>query len=94
MSTVFSLNIEMSRLTRDGTAEFVLRDQILRCANRDKEKITFPVQLTTSRIGILTRSILTLAMCYDYTVPLYYHGLYPRPIEHRQRKTNAHIPTI
>ena len=30
MSTIFSLSIEMSRLTRDGTAEPVSRDQILR----------------------------------------------------------------
>ena len=29
-STSFSLNMEMSRLTRDGTAEPVSRDQILR----------------------------------------------------------------
>ena len=30
VSTRFSLSIEMSRLTRNGTAEPVLRDQILR----------------------------------------------------------------
>ena len=30
MSTRFSLSMEMSRLTRDGTAETVSRDQILR----------------------------------------------------------------
>ena len=29
-STIFSLRMEMSRLTRDGTAEPVSRDQILR----------------------------------------------------------------
>ena len=29
--TRFSLRMEMSRLTRDGTAEPVSRDQILRC---------------------------------------------------------------
>ena len=43
----------MSRLTRDGTAE------------TDKEIFTFSVQLTTSRIGNLTRSILALDI-YDY----------------------------
>ena len=32
-------------------------------ANGDREKCLFPVQLTTSRIGNLTRLILTLAMC-------------------------------
>ena len=50
---------KMSRLTRDGTAEPVLRDQILRHA-RGQGNIIFPVQLTTSRIGNLTRLIHTL----------------------------------
>ena len=49
----------MSRLTRDGTAETVSRDQILRHA-RGPGNIIFPVQLTTSRIGNLTRLIHTL----------------------------------
>ena len=49
----------MSRLTRDGTAEPLSRDQILRHARR-QGKIIFPVQLTTSRIGNLTRLIQTL----------------------------------
>ena len=49
----------MSRLTRDGTAEPVSRDQILRHA-RGQGDIFFPVQLTTSRIGNLTRLIHTL----------------------------------
>ena len=49
----------MSRLTRDGTAEPVSRDQILRHA-RGQGNIIFPVQLTTSRIGNLTRLIHTL----------------------------------
>ena len=31
-STIFSLSVEMSRLTRDGTAEPVSQDQILRHA--------------------------------------------------------------
>ena len=59
MSTRFSLSMEMSRLTRDGTAEPVSRDQILRHA-RGQGNIIFPVQLTTSRIGNLTRLIHTL----------------------------------
>ena len=49
----------MSRLTRDGTAEPVSRDQILRHA-RGQGNIIFPVQLTTSRIGDLTWLIHTL----------------------------------
>ena len=49
----------MSRLTRDGTAEPISRDQILRHA-RGQENIIFPVQLTTSRIGNLTLLIHTL----------------------------------
>ena len=55
----FSLSMGMSRLTRDGTAEPVSRDQILRHA-RGQGNIIFPVQLTTSRIGNLTRLIHTL----------------------------------
>ena len=49
----FSLSMEMGRLTRDGTAEHVSRDQIL----------IFPVQLTTCRTGNLTLFIHTLATC-------------------------------
>ena len=49
----------MSRLTRDGTAEPVSRDQILRHV-RGQGNIIFLVQLTTSRIGNLTRLIHTL----------------------------------
>ena len=37
----FSLSMEMSRLTRDGTAEPVSRDQILR-RERGQIKINFP----------------------------------------------------
>ena len=51
----------MSKLTRDGTAEPVSRDQILRHA-RGQGSIIFPVQLTTSRIDNLTRLIHTI--CY------------------------------
>ena len=58
--------MEMGRLTRDGTAEPVSRDQIFR---RERGQVNiFPVQLTTSRIGSLTRLILTLAVCDDHTV--------------------------
>ena len=46
----------VSRLTRDGMAEPVSRDQILRHARGQ----AFPVQLTTSRIGSFTRLVHTL----------------------------------
>ena len=66
VSTRFSLGMEMSRLARDGTAEPVSRDQILG-RKRGQEKISFPVELTTSRIGNLTRLTITLAICDDHT---------------------------
>ena len=46
----------MSGLTRDGTAEPLPRDQILRREPR-QEKIVFRVQLTTRRIGNPTFSV-------------------------------------
>ena len=58
----------MSRPTRDRTAEPISRDQILRHA-RGQESIIFPVQLTTSRIGSLTRLIHTLL--YVMTIHTY-----------------------
>ena len=51
----------MSRLTRDGTAEPVSGDQILR-RERGQGNIHSPVQLNTCRIGNLTRLIHTLAI--------------------------------
>ena len=45
-----------------GRAEPVSRDQVLR-RERGQGNINFPVQLTTSRIGNLTRLIHTLAIC-------------------------------
>ena len=65
----------MSRLTRDGTAEPISRDQILRHA-RGQGNIIFPVQLlTTSRIGNLTRLIHTLpyVMTMHTYIPLCDH---------------------
>ena len=50
---------EMSRLTRDGTAEPVSRDQIIR-RERGQGIFLFAVQLTTSRVDSLTRLIHTL----------------------------------
>ena len=62
----------MSRLARDGTAEPVSLDQILRHA-RGHGDILFPVQLTTSRIGSLTRLIHTLL--YVMTIHTYIHRI-------------------
>ena len=61
----------MSRLTRDGTVEPVSREQILRHGTHgDRGIFIFPVQLTTSRIGNLTRLIHTLL----YVVIIQYNG--------------------
>ena len=49
---------------RDGTVEPVSRDQILR-HEWDRERFCFPVQLTTSRIGNVTRLIYS-AVRYDH----------------------------
>ena len=59
VETRFNLSMEMDRLTRDRTAEPVLRDKFSG-ANGDREISIFPIQLTTSRIGNLTRLILLL----------------------------------
>ena len=60
-----SLNMEMSRLTRDGTAEPVPREVKFSGTNADREILIFPVQLTIKlcRIGNLTRLIRTLGIC-------------------------------
>ena len=53
----------MRRLTQEGTAEPVSRDQILRL-ERGQGNIRIPsVQLTTSGIGNINRLIHTLAIC-------------------------------
>ena len=58
----------MSRLARDGTAKPVSRDQILG-THGDRGIFIFPVQLTTCRIGNLTRLIHTLL--YVMTIHTY-----------------------
>ena len=50
----------MNELTRDGTAEAVSCETKFSGANGDVEMFIFPVQLTTNRIGNLTRPIHTL----------------------------------
>ena len=69
----------MSRLTRDGTAEPVSRDQILRHA-RGQGNIIFPVQLTTSRIGNLTASSNVSGTGFNRDVPI------------KIPKFNRHVP--
>ena len=67
-----SLSMEISRLTRDGTAEPVSRDQILRREHGQGNKIS-PVQLTTCRNGNLNRLIHTHSSFYmcDHTLYIY-----------------------
>ena len=52
----------MIRLTRDGTAEPVSPPNCQALTRRRKYSF-FPVELTTCRIGNLTRLIHTLAIC-------------------------------
>ena len=82
----------MSRLTRDGTAEAVAPDQVLR-RERGREIFIFPVQLTTSKIVDLIRLILTLAICDDHT---YIYCLYCKIRSlHRRYFQYAHfIPIV
>ena len=63
------------QVNAEGTAEPVSRDKFSG-ANANREIFVFPVQLTTSRIGNLTRLIHTLAIMCDYTYIL--HGSKPR----------------
>ena len=62
----------MSRLKRDGTAELVSRDQILRRERGQGNMFIFPFQLTTSRIDSLTWLIHTLL--YVMTTHTYIHA--------------------
>ena len=61
----------MIRLTRDETVEPVSRDH-LSGASGDREKVSFLVQLTSSRIGNLTRLIHTLLVGNDYTHAMHF----------------------
>ena len=64
MSTRFSLSVEMNKLTRDGTAETVMRDQVLR---RERGQGNIHFSCSASRIGNLARLIHTLVICDDRT---------------------------
>ena len=54
VSTRFSLSMEMSRLTLDGTSEPVSRDKII-TSERKQRNIHFPCLLIMNQIGDLTR---------------------------------------
>ena len=69
----------MSRLTRDGTAETVSRDQITR-RERGQGNICFPCSADHEQYGNLTRWIHTLATCADYTYIYTYIQLPPHPL--------------
>ena len=60
----------MSRLTRDAMTEPISRDRII-WRELGQGNIIFPVQLTTNRIGNLTRLIYTLL--YGAVVHIYIH---------------------
>ena len=64
------LSMEISRLTRDGTAEPVSRDQILRHA-RGQGNIYFPCSADHEQDWHLTRLIHTLL--YVMTIHTYIH---------------------
>ena len=57
----------MSRLTRDGTAESVSRDQIVR-RERGQGMLIFPVQLTARRIGNLTAVVDIILLLFVMTI--------------------------
>ena len=64
------MEISRLRLTRDGTAD-PSRETKFSGASTDRQILISPVQLTTSRIGNLTRLIHTLAICE--TIHTYIH---------------------
>ena len=68
MSTRFSQSMEMSRLTRDGTAETVSRDQILR-RERGQGKVHLPCSADHVQDGQLIHTLaiyVTIHIC-DHT---------------------------
>ena len=72
----------MSRLTRDGTAEPVSRDQILGRERGQREMLNLPAQLTMYGIGNLTRLIHTLViyMCDRIHMYTYNKSAYQIPV--------------
>ena len=80
----------MSRLTRDGTAELVSRDKIL-MREREQGKIHISVQLTTRRIGNLTRSIHCCCYCLHIKNR---SDLYPVPFSFLLFKAKKRISVV
>ena len=81
-------------MTRDGTAEPVSRDRILRRERRKRKNHVLPsVELTTSRIGKFTRLILTVAICV--TIHTYIDSLeeVPETVFHLKVALAAIVPT-
>ena len=66
VSTRFNLSMEIRRLTRDGTAELVLRDQIQR-RERGEENIRFLCSVDHQQDWQPYPVDLTLAKYYDHT---------------------------
>ena len=66
LSTRFSLSMEMSRLTRDGTAETVSRDQIIR-RERGQGNIHFPFSADHEQDWLPYSVDPPLAICNDHT---------------------------
>ena len=74
VSTRFSLSMEMSRLTRDGTAEPVSRDQILRHA-RGQGNFHFPCSADHEQDWQPYPVDPYSAMCNDHTyIHTYIHN--------------------
>ena len=63
VSTRFSLSMEMSRLTRDGTAETVTRDQILRHERTGTGEYYFPCSADHEQDWQPYRLTHTLTIC-------------------------------
>ena len=80
VSTTFSLSMEMSRLTRDGTAESVSRDQILR-HERGHENFHFSCSADHEQDWQPYPVDHTLAICvtiHIYTCSIYTCSIYGR----------------
>ena len=73
MNTRFILSMEMSRLTRDGTAELVWRDQILR-RERGQGNVHFPCSADHEQDWQpYPIDLYSCYMCdYTYTSYIYY----------------------
>ena len=87
----------MNRLERDGTAEPVSRDQVLRHA-RDQGNVHFPCSADhEQRIGNLTRSIHTLLYVMTIHTYTYIHIARKKQIKttaKRQNKTKSHMQLL